>query len=1047
MIARTTPQTSCSFVMFAGLLVASLAPCGSSFADDAPPAYTMPLAEQGDLSRWVVTNCQVTAAEGVLKLVEGNGLVRSAHRYRDFVLEVSWRAAKDEKWDSGIYFRSELPPEGRPWPTRYQINLKQGEEGRLVGSPLTVPANLVRDGEWNDFQLTVVGSRASLAINGQPAWETDAIEPADGFIGLQAETPQGGQFEFRNVKITELQYQPLFNGRDLDGWEGAGQDAAACWTVEDGQLICTGKKGPWLRSRGQVDDFNLRLEYKLLPGGNSGVYVRVPEDGNHHGENAGVEIQILDDGADRYRDLKPYQFTGSVYAVAAATEHVARPPELWNLLEIDCRGDSYRVTHNGVVVVNAEASKFPELEKRLKKGFLGLQNHSEHVWFRHIRLGPSQQPPDAARSVSELLARPIIGDQQALQDVQQFCEPRVAKMPELSDAQAWDEYAAKLREKVLEQVVFRGEAQAWRAAELRVEWQDTLEVAPEYSIQKLRFEALPGLWVPALLYEPVKLADKVPVVLNVNGHDGNGKAAPYKQIRCINMAKRGMLALNVEWFGMGQLRTDGFGHYRMNQLDLCGTSGLAPFVLAMQRGLDVLLAHPHADPQRVAVAGLSGGGWQTITVSSLDTRVTLANPVAGYSSFLTRIQHFSDLGDSEQTPSDLAEHADYKHLTAMLAPRHALLTYNEKDNCCFASGHALPPLVDAARPVYALFANEERLMTHVNYDPGTHNFDRDNREALYRAMEAAFFADDDTFSATEIECDDEVRTAEQLDVSLPGNNLDFHQIAMRLAEPLPRHPQLPGSADEVGAWTQRRAAELRRVLRYHDDWDVVAHPEAKEVWRNMQVTYWKLHVGGSWSVPAVEIEPPQPRGTVIVISENGRAQTAGAVQTWLDQGHRVLAVDPFYWGESRIAQRDFLFGLLVASVGQRPLGIQTSQLSAITCWLALDRKLENVTLEAHGPRSSLVALSTAALNEHVGETRLHGAYGSLKEILEANLGVNSAPELFCFGLLEQFDVRQITALAAPRKIQFVEAGERAQNELAPLADYYKMLGQPFSPTD
>ncbi len=52
-----------------------------------------------------------------------------------------------------------------------------------------------------------------------------------------------------------------------------------------------------------------------------------------------------------------------------------------------------------------------------------------------------------------------------------------------------------------------------------------------------------------------------------------------------------MLALNVEWLGMGQLRQEGFTHYRMNQLDLCGTSGLAPFYLAMQKGLDILLSH------------------------------------------------------------------------------------------------------------------------------------------------------------------------------------------------------------------------------------------------------------------------------------------------------------------------------------------------------------------------------------------------------------------------------------------------------------------------
>ena len=122
-----------------------------------------------------------------------------------------------------------------------------------------------------------------------------------------------------------------------------------------------------------------------------------------------------------------------------------------------------------------------------------------------------------------------------------------------------------------------------------------------------------------------------------------------------------MLALNIEWVGMGQLAGPGFDHYHMNQLDLCGTSGLAPYYLNMKRGLDVLLSLEHADPDRVAVTGLSGGGWQTIVISSLDTRVKLTNPVAGHSSIKTRVWHLKDLGDSEQMPNDLATICDYAH--------------------------------------------------------------------------------------------------------------------------------------------------------------------------------------------------------------------------------------------------------------------------------------------------------------------------------------------------------------------------------------------------
>src|SRR5207248_4644484 len=199
--------------------------------------------------------------------------------------------------------------------------------------------------------------------------------------------------------------------------------------------------------------------------------------------------------------------------------------------------------------------------------------------------------------------------------------------------------------------------------------------------------------------------------------------------------------------GRGQLATNGFAHGRLNQLDLLGTSGVSVFYLSLKRSLDLLVSHEHADTQRVAVAGLSGGGWQTIFLSSLDTRVKLANPVAGYSGLLTRVDHHKDLGDSEQTPCDLAAVADYTHLTALMAPRPTLLTYNAKDDCCFESAYALPPLLRAGLPIFRLYGQEPALRSHINYDPGTHNYEKDNRQAFYRMLRDHFYGGVAGFSA------------------------------------------------------------------------------------------------------------------------------------------------------------------------------------------------------------------------------------------------------------------------------------------------------------
>jgi hypothetical protein len=375
------------------VLLASLSPAGLCFAE----GFTRQLFNGRDLEGWHISNCEAGVENGHLVLKSGNGFVRSDHRYGDFTLELQWRARQEKDYDSGIYFRAELPMGPRPWPTRYQINLLQGQEGNVTTVPAAKSTGLIKAGEWNQFKLTVIGSQASLEINGTPAWQVDNIEAASGYIGFQAEVPKGGQFEFRDIRLTEHGYRSLFNGQDLTHWEGATTDASACWKVEEGLLMCTGQKGPWLRSKEEFGDFNLRLEYKLKPGGNSGVYVRVPKNGAHRGSQvdggavSGVEVQILDDEAERYKSLQAYQYSGSVYAIAAAQPRVSKPAGAWNTLEINCQGANYRITHNGEVVVDATAEQFPELARRQAKGFLGLQNHSEEVWFRNLRIGPAMK--------------------------------------------------------------------------------------------------------------------------------------------------------------------------------------------------------------------------------------------------------------------------------------------------------------------------------------------------------------------------------------------------------------------------------------------------------------------------------------------------------------------------------------------------------------------------------------------------------------------------------------------------------------------------------
>ena len=157
-----------------------------------------------NLDGWVVTGCEAEVRSGVIFAKQGNGLIRTARQYKDFAFELEWRALKKEKWDAGIYFRfSELPKKG-PWPARYQANLLQGHEGNVNGLPTAKSSGLVKPGEWNSLRLTVVGGNAKLEMNGKMAWKSVGVKEPMGFIGIQVEVPGGGQFEYRNIYVTEL---------------------------------------------------------------------------------------------------------------------------------------------------------------------------------------------------------------------------------------------------------------------------------------------------------------------------------------------------------------------------------------------------------------------------------------------------------------------------------------------------------------------------------------------------------------------------------------------------------------------------------------------------------------------------------------------------------------------------------------------------------------------------------------------------------------------------------------------------------------------------
>lgn len=188
--------------LFRACVTLILALTTTAFAADAKRAQ---LFDGKTLEGWDQLKCEAAVQDGNILIKSGNGMVQSKKKYADFILEFDWKSLKEDNWDSGVYFRYDSIPQNAAWPPRYQVNLRKGDEGNVGGLQVAKSQGLFKPGEWNSFKLTVKGTTASLEINGKPAWSADGLEgPKEGFIGLQSETPGGGQCLFRNVYLTEL---------------------------------------------------------------------------------------------------------------------------------------------------------------------------------------------------------------------------------------------------------------------------------------------------------------------------------------------------------------------------------------------------------------------------------------------------------------------------------------------------------------------------------------------------------------------------------------------------------------------------------------------------------------------------------------------------------------------------------------------------------------------------------------------------------------------------------------------------------------------------
>lgn len=332
-------------------------------------------------------------------------------QYGDFEMYVDWKIT--EKGDAGIYLRGS--PQVQIWDTsRREVGAEVGSGGlynnqKNMSKPLVVADNKI--GEWNQFHIIMKSDKVTVYLNGQLVTDNIVLEnywdrkipifPKEQ-IELQA---HGTYVAYRNIYLREIPetyltplsaeeknqgYTQLFDGSNMDQWIGNTKG----YLLEDGAIVVHPEKsGGNLYTKNEYANFSYRFEFQLTPGANNGIGIRAPLEGD--AAYVGMEIQVLDNEAEMYKDLHPYQYHGSVYGVIPARRGFLKPVGEWNQEEIIAKGSSIKVILNGSVIVDGdikEASQNGTMDHKEHPGLLrtsghiGFLGHGDVVRFRNIRI-------------------------------------------------------------------------------------------------------------------------------------------------------------------------------------------------------------------------------------------------------------------------------------------------------------------------------------------------------------------------------------------------------------------------------------------------------------------------------------------------------------------------------------------------------------------------------------------------------------------------------------------------------------------------------------
>lgn len=316
-------------------------------------------------------------------------------------IEFTRPLAADLGWDPECYYVEQWPfsPDGRTPPARDGVAYPV-KSASVSADRLRVFVEV--EGLRPERVVYVRLLPPILSEKGELPRSTEAWLTLQRFVDELGEVRTPPEKPPQNVLTDEEReegWELLFDGQTLAGWRGFKKEAPpAGWQVRDGCIVRVGPGGD-LMTEGEYDNFELKLEWRISPAGNSGIFFRVSEAEPFKWPwETGPEMQVLDN-AEHADGRNPLTSAGSNYALHAPARDVTRPVGLFNAVRIVADGEHIEYWLNDTQVVQYEiggkewealvaGSKFSKMPHygRMPKGHVVVQDHGDKVWYRNIKI-------------------------------------------------------------------------------------------------------------------------------------------------------------------------------------------------------------------------------------------------------------------------------------------------------------------------------------------------------------------------------------------------------------------------------------------------------------------------------------------------------------------------------------------------------------------------------------------------------------------------------------------------------------------------------------